>query len=407
MLLCPRCVDPLSETRTDAGTTYACPGCGGRAETASILRGRHGASAVDALWPEAQASAGPEGLHCPACSDGMGRARLVEDEVEGEVAACARCQVVWFDGAGAEAGANRVAAGQGGPSPRSTASPPPPPPPRGMPPPPRATGATDRKPLKAKRLDSDTVELDLEGGDFLGAILGLVSKVNAPERLVRPFLTWALAASFLALWILPTVGDWASTGFGSIGTTHARWVVEWGFVPEAIFRQGGLTFVTSFFLHGGFFHAFFNAFFLLLTGEDLEGRLGRVRFVALLLAATVVGDLFDAASRADRSVPSIGASGGISGLMAYYALALPEVKVGIPFFFFGLRGGGPVVLRWVAPVRWVLGIWVAMQLFGAAFGTGRIGYAAHLGGALAGVVWWLVERNRAAAPAARSAPPAR
>jgi membrane associated rhomboid family serine protease len=180
-----------------------------------------------------------------------------------------------------------------------------------MAPPPRATGATDRRPLKAKRLDSDTVELDLEGTDFLGALLGLVSKVNAPERLVRPFLTWALAATFLALWFLPTVGDWVTSGFGSIGETRDRWVAEWGFVPEAIVRQGGLTFVTSFFLHGGFFHAFFNACFLLLTGEDLEGRLGRVRFVALLLAATLLGDLFDAATRADRSIPAIGASGSI------------------------------------------------------------------------------------------------
>ncbi len=102
---------------------------------------------------------------------------------------------------------------------------------------------------------------------------------------------------------------------------------------QAIFRQGGLTFVTSFFLHGGFWHAFVNGYFLVLTGEDLEGsRLGRVRFVALLLSpATWSRTCSTRRPAQNRSIPSIGASGGVSGLLAYYALALPQVKVGIPF----------------------------------------------------------------------------
>lgn len=394
MLLCPRCVDPLSETRDDAGTEYTCPGCGGRAATVATLRGTYGASAVDALWPDARASAQPDGLHCPACSDGMGRARLGGDEVEGEVAACARCQVVWFDGVGAEAPL----------SPSSPEGPKAPPAPAPLPrraaaPPSRTTSPVDRKPLKARRMDADTVEMDPEGKGILGAVMGLVSKANAPERLVRPWITRTLAASFLALVVLPAIADWISTGFGAIGDTRAGWVEDFGFVPAELFRHGGLTFLTSFFLHGGLWHAFANAYFLVLTGEDLEGKLGRLRFIALLLASSVLGDMLDAATRMDRSIPSIGASGGVSGLLAYYALALPEVKAGIPFVMWDMRTHEIHAYQWRIPVRWLLWFWVGTQILLASGGDSGIAYSAHLGGALAGGVWWLVERRRAAGAA--------
>lgn len=129
--------------------------------------------------------------------------------------------------------------------------------------------------------------------------------------------------------------------------------------------------------------------------------------MTLLLASTMLGDLVDAAARVDRSIPAVGASGGISGLMAYYALALPQVKVGIPFVFGGWRSGQVHLVQWRVPVRWMLWFWIGMQLLGALFGSTRMGYAAHLGGALAGIVWWLVERSRAAAAASAAAAPPR
>ncbi len=72
------------------------------------------------------------------------------------------------------------------------------------------------------------------------------------------------------------------------------------------------------------------------------------------------------------------------------------------------RESVPVVMRWVDP-RALGGSasgW-RYRLFGAAFRSARIGYAAHLGGALAGVVWWLVERSRASAPDPKGAAPGR
>jgi len=402
MLLCPRCVDALTETQVGEVTEFACLACGGRAETVPVLRRAQAADTLESLWSAARATAGPDGLRCPSCSDGMGRAELVVEGDRGEVPACGRCQVVWFDGAGATA---LPPSGTDGPKAPPISAPPPPR--AATAPPARTTAPVGRKPLKAKRMDADTVEMDLEGKGILGAAMGLIAKVNAPERLVRPWITWTVAASFLALVVLPAIGDWTSSGFHAIGETRSAWAQNWGLVPAELFRHGGLTFLTSFFLHGGLWHAFANGYFLVLTGEDLEGKLGRLRFVGLLLASSVLGDLLDAATRMDRSIPSIGASGGVSGLLAYYALAFPQVKAGIPFVWWSMHTREIHAFQWRIPVRWLLWFWIGSQILLASRGDSGIAYAAHLGGALAGGVWWLVERNRAATAAAAAATPPR
>jgi membrane associated rhomboid family serine protease len=145
----------------------------------------------------------------------------------------------------------------------------------------------------------------------------------------------------------------------------------------------------SFFLHGGIFHLLSNLCFLLVFGDKVEDDLGSGRFLLLLTMATVVGDIVHIAADPDSTLPCIGASGGISGVIAYYALKFPRARLGFLFWIFH-------VFRWVrAPAVVLFVVWIGIQLLGTSnqlAGISNVSYLAHLGGAAVGFVFWLVFR---------------
>ena len=97
----------------------------------------------------------------------------------------------------------------------------------------------------------------------------------------------------------------------------------------------------------------------------------------------------------------VGASGGISGIIGYYALRFPKMRIGVLFFF----------VWWLRiPTRIAFAVWVGLQLFGAFVTQGNVAYMAHLGGALAGVAFFALEKVIGDAPppdTKRSTPQAR
>lgn len=211
------------------------------------------------------------------------------------------------------------------------------------------------------------------------AILGLPVEVDNPiSRL--PWLTWGLAAVL----VLTSVLAWRdpATAFS-----------QFGFIAAEAWRLGGLTWLSAFFLHGGLVHLIANLYFLLIFGDNVEEVLGRVRYAGLLLAATLAGHgvylLFQGAS----TVPSIGASGGISGVIVFYALQFPRAQLAIL-----LRSYWS--FRWLAIPAWAaLGLWVLLQAFGVweqIEGFSEVNALAHLGGAGAGFVVWLMTRRHRA-----------
>ena len=211
--------------------------------------------------------------------------------------------------------------------------------------------------------------------------LGFPMEENAPVVRTRPYLTWTVGL----LCALATLGAIFS---GTLDQAVARY----GFLPADPLRAGGVTPLTSFFLHGGLLHLVFNMWFLVLAGDNCEDLLGGPRYLALLavgsLAALVTHGALD--PRAD--VPLVGASGGISGLLAFYALALPRVRL-----VMCLRlGWYPIWLRMSAATALV--IWVGFQVLGSFLqmdGYGTTSNLAHLGGAFAGVGAWLLFRRPA------------
>lgn len=150
-----------------------------------------------------------------------------------------------------------------------------------------------------------------------------------------------------------------------------------------------LTLITSMFMHGGIAHIAGNMLFLWIFGDNIEDRLGHVRYLLFYLACGIAASLAHvfttAAFATDQSsmlVPSLGASGAISGVLGGYILLHPKRRVTVILFRFLTD----------VPAYVAIGIWFAFQLIsgigmlGGGSQQGGVAYAAHVGGFVAGVV---------------------
>ncbi len=204
-------------------------------------------------------------------------------------------------------------------------------------------------------------------------VLGLPVEIGAMSTRVRPWATWILCGTILAIGLLLIGGDLGGA------------VREWGFLPSDPLRHGGLNWLTSFFIHAGILHLLGNLWFLWLTGDNVEDALGWRRFLLLVLAATMAGHAAHAIWDGRVDLPCVGASGGISGVMAAYAVRHPEAQIGLAWF----RG-----LLWLRLPAWAwFGLWLLGQsvlVWQQVHGFTNVSALAHLGGAAAGagLAWW-------------------
>jgi membrane associated rhomboid family serine protease len=159
--------------------------------------------------------------------------------------------------------------------------------------------------------------------------------------------------------------------------------------------------VTSMFLHGGVLHLLGNMWFLWLFGDNIEERMGTVRYLFFYLLVGTVGALAQCFSMPGSRVPMIGASGAVAGLLGAYVMLYPHARivtfVGIPFLWH---------IRDV-PAWFFLGFWFLGQFF-IPSGSG-VAWMAHVGGFLAGLgAARLLARNTPRPPAvAEYLPPSR
>lgn len=180
-------------------------------------------------------------------------------------------------------------------------------------------------------------------------------------------------------------------GFDLGGRDLQRFFYLYGFVPEQFERASSVySIFTSMFLHGSWMHIVGNMLYLWIFGDNVENLLGHARYLVFYLISGVAAGLthvFFAVnfSPASLSVPMIGASGAISGVLGAYIMRYPRARVLvlIPIFYF-------ITLREI-PAVLVLGIWFVLQLFS---GVGSLGvqegggvaFWAHVGGFVAGAV---------------------
>ncbi len=197
-----------------------------------------------------------------------------------------------------------------------------------------------------------------------------------------PFVTIGLIAVNAAVFLVQlTLPDRALTEliylFGLVPAryAHPAWAQFVGFPLDTYWP-----FLTNTFLHGGWFHVIANMWSLYLFGDNVEDRLGHVRFFLFYLLAGIAANLVHFVINHDSTMPVIGASGAVAGIMAAYLRLFPFARIItlFPILFI------PYFLE--IPAYFFMGLWFVMQLLSGAMSLagpesgGGIAWWAHVGG---------------------------
>ena len=151
-----------------------------------------------------------------------------------------------------------------------------------------------------------------------------------------------------------------------------------------------LTLLSAMFIHGGWLHLFGNMLYLWIFGDNVEDRLGHGRYLLFYLSCGVIAALVHVFIFPRSTIPCVGASGAISGVLAAYLFFFPRARVTTLFIiFFFIR-----IIRLPAVV--LLGLWIVLQAVGGmaelSARAGGVAWFAHLGGFGAGALLALVIR---------------
>ncbi len=163
--------------------------------------------------------------------------------------------------------------------------------------------------------------------------------------------------------------------------THPEWAVQLGLPLDDYWP-----FFTSMFLHGGWLHIIGNMWTLWIFGDNVEDRMGTIRFLTFYLLCGLAAGLVHLYTNPHSTLPTVGASGAIAGVLGAYFLLFPTARVIVlfPIFFFPLFFELPAITY--------LGIWILSQIFSgtlslaASQDVGGIAFWAHVGGFIAGMV---------------------
>lgn len=196
---------------------------------------------------------------------------------------------------------------------------------------------------------------------------------NPSER--TPYVTyWFLAINTLVFVLMALLDD-------SVSANDIY--ISYGVVPFRLSQGDGFgTILTSMFIHGGFLHFAGNMLFLWIFGDNLESTLGHIRFLLFYFASGVCAALAQYLGDPESSIPIVGASGAIAGVMGGYLLLFPKARVDVLFIIF-------FFVRIVPLPAWLmLLIWFGLQLINSAVSMtgqgGGVAYLAHAGGFVAG-----------------------
>ena len=374
----------------------------------SLLRKFVPREALNAVWQRARRGDVSLKQQCPGCSNRMKEVPVeTQAGLHCEVDVCTHCQSVWLDGGEWHDLANlkvrklaprsdvraevreRIAEKRRA---------------RNGPPPLKARESTSR-PIEARRRSSNAAaeasrlraraherRVDSESAEsrgwgegptefwhWLPALFGMPVEDAQPKGhhndSERALLTWTLAigiflVSALAMFDLEAL------------------IRTYGLIPAEFDRLGGLTWLTSFFLHVGPIHLLGNLYFLVIFGDNVEKCFGSLELFLLIVVAAVFGDFVHICFDPSSTIPCVGASGGISGVIAFYALRFPKTRLSMMFWLIK-----PFWFRMSA--IWMLFLWILMQVVISGqqlAGLSGISGGAHLGGAFVGFVAWLLWR---------------
>ncbi len=204
---------------------------------------------------------------------------------------------------------------------------------------------------------------------------------TVPSRHLPVAMAGLIVANVLVFFLELQLPDGALEGFFQ----------RYGVVPNLITHPAGessmvyTTLLTSMFLHGGWLHLISNMWMFWIFGDNVEDRMGVIRFCGFYLLCGLISALVHVLTNVNSEIPTVGASGAIAGVMGAYFVLYPQARILtlIPIFFWPLFVEIPAVI--------FLGIWLLTQVFSGTAelvdpqAVGGIAWWAHIGGFVAGM----------------------
>jgi membrane associated rhomboid family serine protease len=195
---------------------------------------------------------------------------------------------------------------------------------------------------------------------------------EAHPRRITPIITYGLIALNVLVFILEMSGG-------------DEFIIQWSFVPSRFLANPTAEFVTIFssmFMHADYLHIGSNMLYLWVFGDNVEDRFGHAIFLVFYLITGIGATFAQLAVSATSTIPNLGASGAIAGVLGAYLVLYPRGRV----YMMAGRGVFPV------SALAAIGLWFLLQLFsgigslGTTADTGGVAYMAHIGGFVVGFV---------------------
>ncbi|MEN6386818.1 MAG: rhomboid family intramembrane serine protease [Phycisphaerales bacterium] len=338
MFTCPHCQSELQSNKSRFGLFWTCPSCKGRALTLELVRKIVSPVIANKLWQRTITGGYPEKRKCPSCSNPMTEVPIITDKKTVYLDACKKCHFIWFDNSEF----------------------------RLLPKKPQEIKQPENEiSIKAKQalaiaqvqlMNEQQRELaDCEDPSFILALLfNLPIDASDEETENTPILTWILS------FVMAAIGLFCLFTYFDVSNNLIKYkeiIDNWGLIPAQFTRHFGLTLLTSFFLNSNIYIGALSIYLLLVFGEHVEDVLGKWRFSFLTFCSIFAGSVFFVMCNHSSTLPFVGSSAGVTGIIAYYAFKFPfnEVK-----FLYGMRG----YYRWASqPAIYVFVGWLGVQLF--------------------------------------------
>lgn len=198
--------------------------------------------------------------------------------------------------------------------------------------------------------------------------------IGDDDRSLRtfPLVTYAILALNLLFFLVELSVD-------------ETFIMRWAFVPSRFLANpitDSLTLFTSMFMHAGWVHLGGNMLYLWIFGDNVEDRFGHIKFITFYILCGITATFAQLAFSIGSSIPNLGASGAIAGVLGAYILLFPKRRVSV------LQGFRVIQI----PAVIVIGLWIVLQFFNGigsiAYSSdiGGVAYMAHIGGFIVGVV---------------------
>lgn len=198
-----------------------------------------------------------------------------------------------------------------------------------------------------------------------------------------PYVTWGLMAVCILIFLIMLLMPYESSSqiiylYGMVPNRYTN--PDWG-IEHGMPFDGYFSFFSSLFLHGNWTHIIFNMWFMWIFADNVEDRMGRWSFLAFYFICGILATMMQWYSAPTLTIPVVGASGAIAGVLAAYYFLYPFEFVIVYFF--------PIVVR--LPAVTFLGLWVIFQLYHITTSTYVEGVSdsawwSHIGGFISGAV---------------------